>query len=335
VSLCALLLGARIAHANPDLPVRLALEGCPDLDEGEVRRIVGAELRTRPATESGPNVLGIEVACAGPRVTIRVTDPLSRKAVQRSFNLGLSQPPARARLVAIAATELVLASWAELDVGAPLTVEPEGEKPAAADERAARELAAARRQVNQKPYAKPTPIEPATPYEPPVRHWYDLDSPNDRMFRVGMLTSARTFFTQPGLLWGGGLRVGEERFKLISWSADLLLEAGTVGGEGNHYDIVTATAGGALLLWGRLGPFTGRIGAGLRAGIAQVGGSASSVAPWGWPLGTSSITVRIDRYVALDFSGESGYVVLPGATGQQRDLRSGWFAGQVGFAYTP
>lgn len=334
MSLCALLLSARSAHANPDLPYRLSLEACPELAEAEIRRIVSAELRARPSSETGPNVLEIDVTCDGPRVSIGVQDPLSRKAVQRAFNLGLAEPPARARLVAIAATELVLASWAELEVGAPLTVQPEGAKPAPADERAARELAAARLRVGQRPYAKPTPVSTEPAYEPTVRHWYDLDSPNDRMLRVVTLGSARTFFTQPGLLWGGGIRIGEERFKLISWSADLMLEAGTVGAQGNHYDIVTATAGGALLLWGRLGPFTGRIGAGLRAGIAQVGGSASSVAPWGWPLGTSSISIRIDRYVAFEISGEGGYVVLPGGTGQ-RDLRSGWFAGQLGFAYTP
>jgi hypothetical protein len=38
--------------------------------------------------------------------------------------------------------------------------------------------------------------------------------------------------------------------------------------------------------------------------------------------------------MAFDIAGEGGYVVLPGGTAQH-DLRSGWFAGQLGFAYTP
>jgi hypothetical protein len=330
---CALLLGAGQARAEADLPVKLEFGECPDLDEAEVRRITAAELRARPSAESGPNVLEIGVTCEGPRVQIQVKDPLSHKGVERSFNLGLSDPKARSRLVAIAATELVLASWAELELGRPLTVQPEGGAPTEAEKRAAAEITAARLGIKLAPAG--AKVEKPVPYEPKERHWYDAEAPVDRMFRFSAVVSARKFFELPGLLWGGGLRFGEERFRFVSWAADVMIESGTVGKEDNTYRILTSTIGGSLLLWGRLGPVTGRIGAGLRAGFAEVGGSASSVAPWGWPLGTSSISILSKSGFVLDLVGEAGYVVLPAGRAGQADLRGGWFSGQVGLGYAP
>ena len=46
---------------------------------------------------------------------LRVQDPLSRKIVTRHINVGAAAPNARARLIAIATSELVLASWSELE----------------------------------------------------------------------------------------------------------------------------------------------------------------------------------------------------------------------------
>jgi len=340
---CALLFGTTVARAEAELPVRLEFGQCPDLDETEVRRVATAELQGQPSASSGPNVLEIGVTCEGPRVIIRVKDPLSRKAVQRSFNLSMSDPPARSRLVAIAATELVLASWAELQVGRPLTVPPEGGSPRELDRRVAsvaitrvrtRAVAPSESGASQTPAVPAGPDKP-TAYEPTERRWYDLESPNDRMLRVTAVVSGREFFKLPGLLWGGGLRVGEERFRFMSWSADALVESGTVGKPDSHYDLFTATVGGALLLWARSGPITARLGVGLRAGLAEVGGTASSVAPWGWPLGTSSVTIRFSRQLVLDLAGEAGYVVLGSGHAGQSDLKGGWFSGQIGVGFVP
>ena len=329
---CALACLSSAARAEVDLPIKLELGECPDLDATEVRRIATAELRAQPASNSGPDVLEIGVTCEGPRVVIRVKDPLSRKAVQRSFNLALSDPKARSRLVAIAATELVLASWAELAVGRPLTVPPEGGAPGEADRRVA---SVALTHVAPREPGAPVPERAASQYEPFERRWYDLEAPSDRMFRITAAGSTRKFFGRPGLLWGGGLRMGEERFHLMSWSADLLVESGSVGTTDNRYSIFTTTIGGALMLWGRIGPITGRIGAGLRAGVAAVSGNATSVAPWGWPLGTSSISLRITRHLVIDLIGEGGYVVLPSGRSGQPDIKGGWFSGQVGIGFVP
>jgi hypothetical protein len=189
-----------------------------------------------------------------------------------------------------------------------------------------------------KPNPNPNPVlpkEPLTRYEPYERHWYDIEAPADRMLRVVAVASGRTFFKVPGILWGGGVRVGEERFHFMSWSADALIETGGVGVTDNRYNLLTATVGGALLLWARIGPVTGRIGAGLRAGIAEVGSTASSVAPWGWPLATSSISFRLSPHFVLDVAGEAGYVVLPSGKTGQADLKGGWFSGQIGIGLVP
>jgi hypothetical protein len=330
---CALLLGAPVLRAEADLPVHVDVGECPDLDAAEIARIATAELSGSPSETKDPDVLAIDVSCEDSRVVIRVKDPLSRKAVQRSFNLALSDPKARSRLVAIAATELVAASWAELQVGRPLTVPPEGGTPGEAERRVASVAL-----THVKPNPNPALVEPkgpSTPYEPYERHWYDMEAPVDRMFRVVAVASGRTFFKVPGILWGGGVRVGEERFRFASWSADALIETGGVGIPSNRYNLLTATVGGALLLWVRSGPVTARLGAGLRAGIAEVGSTASSVAPWGWPLGTSSISFRLSPHFVLDISGEAGYVVLPSGRQDQADLKGGWFSGQIGLGMVP
>jgi hypothetical protein len=50
------------------------------------------------------------------------------------------------------------------------------------------------------------------------------------------------------------------------------------------------------------------------------------VAPWGWPLGISMITVRAKSFV-LEFSGEGGYVQFPASGGEVSGF---WLSGQFG-----
>ncbi|MGC4092848.1 MAG: hypothetical protein QM756_34185 [Polyangiaceae bacterium] len=71
----------------------------------------------------------VVVQCNGSKVVVEVHDPLSRKIVQRRFDFGPAASRARGRLVALAAAELVLASWAELAVLPAPRVEPEGPPP--------------------------------------------------------------------------------------------------------------------------------------------------------------------------------------------------------------
>jgi hypothetical protein len=314
---------AHVAPAHADEPplVMLELSHCDELEETEVRRIVAAELGARAANIAGQDVTQITVRCEGTRVAIHVEDPLSRKAVQRSFDIGLSDPRARARLVAIAATELVLASWVELETNRHPHVEPTGAEASPAAKKAAREI------------AKDLLTEA---YEPKIRNWYETETPKNRMLRLVPLFSARSFFDYKGTLWGGGVRIGEERFRFLSWAADVLLESGTIQGTDTDYQVTTGTLGATLFAYAHSGYLTGRIGAGLRTGFAGSTplrgggpGGTSSLVPWGWPLGAASVTLLLARGFGLDLSGEGGYVVLP-ARGGGATLSGFWVSGQIG-----
>jgi hypothetical protein len=294
---------AALVQAEVQPPVLLRLDKCDDLDEAEIRRITAAELGARPTDSGGADVTEVNVACDMSHVVIRVRDPLSRKAVQRSFNLGLSDPRARSRLVAIAATELVLASWAELQTNPKPHVEPDGPTPPQPSLQAARQIAS----------------EYATSYQPKLRTWYDADTPEDRSFRIVALASTRSFFGHPGTLWGGGVRVGEERFRFLSWSADLLLERGTIGSSQGLFDVSTTTLGGVAATTPR---------------DAQ-SSTGPSLAPWGWPLGTASVSLRLAAAWVIDVSCEAGYVVLPIQGPSDKTISGGWYSAQFGIGYVP
>jgi hypothetical protein len=299
--------------------VLLDLDRCDELDESEVRRVVAAELGAVPASASGDNVTHVTITCEALRILVRVEDPLSRKAVQRRFSVGLLDPRARGRFVSIAAAELVLASWAELQTNPTPAAEPEGPPPDPALQRAARR----------------TVQERLESYEPSSRTWYELETPQDRPLRVVALASTRAFLGYAGTLYGGGARIGEERFRWLSWCGDLLLERGDVDVGQRMFSLQTVTAGGWLMGYLRSGMFTARLGPGLRLGVAQSaeqsGADGSpSLAPWGWPLAAASMSLAVGAFV-LEVSGEAGYAVLPlGGGGDPAVLRDGWYSGQVG-----
>src|SRR6186713_3100482 len=118
----ALLLSTGLAHASHETPpVRLLLRSCNDYREADVERMLAAELAGENVTSFGtssgaePNrdPTWVVARCEESRVLLEVNDPLSRKTLKRSINLQSSAPNARPRVIAIAAAELVLASWAE------------------------------------------------------------------------------------------------------------------------------------------------------------------------------------------------------------------------------
>lgn len=311
---------ALAAAAEP--PVLIALDRCEELDQVEVRRVFVAELGVRSAEASGPGVTEATVICQGPRVIVRVYDPLSRKLLQRSFSLSRADRQARPRLVSIAAAELVLASWAELGTNPEPEVEPDGPPPEPETARAARTI------VKLQTLSYESRAVPAG----------EADAPPDRMFRLAALASARQFFNYSGTLVGGGLRIGEERLRWLSWSADALFETGSLDGD-NHYDVYTATVGGHLFVSGRVGRLTARVGAGLRAGLAsaatETGNGVASLAPWGWPLAATSLSFKVSEAFVLELAAEGGYVRLPVQGRAERLIEGGWISGQAGVAVIP
>jgi hypothetical protein len=285
-----------------------------------------------------------------------VRDPLSRKAVRRTFDSTTFGERGEARLVALAASELVFASWAELDKNPEPAVTGEG-PPARAET-----LATARAVVRARDVARAQPgndddarkLVPRTLDGTPVRtatnpgkgqaaaeasedEFDDADAPSAErklsdngagphpvVRRAVAVVSRRAFLDVEGGLTGGGARYGEDREGLVSWSADALVEKGSV----QRLEFTSWSAGACLFAHRRAGVSTMRLGAGLRGGVLQVD-AGPNVATWGWPLGVLSVSLR-GGPVFFDVTGEIGYGVLPVRGGANPAIWSAWVSGQVG-----
>jgi hypothetical protein len=346
-----------LAAAPSGPPVHMLVRECEGVVETEVERVIAAELGAETgADDQAQDPTWIVARCTGNRVIIEVSDGISRKTLRRSFDLGAAPLGTRGRLIAVAASELVLAGWAELAIRPKLRVEPEGDPPSEGRVRAAIERA---QQVRATASNEQWPKEPAPeaatasdqPSEPPLArdraerrgNWFSLQPPERRMFRIVPLASLRSFVGHDGALWGGGLRLGEERLVSTGWALDALVESGRI----DAFHIDNYTVGGELYLYVSSPYAALRAGAGLRAGLATSSPSAPSEAmplqeatrtpaPWGWPMLTLSATLGTKGGPVLEVSGEAGYVALPVTSGRYgQSIRGPWFALQAGIGFAP
>lgn len=334
------------------LVVRVLLKACGELRADEVERILALELAVDSShSENLREPTWVIVQCEGSRVVLEVHDPLSRKVVQRRFDFGSARAKGRGRLVALAAAELVLASWAELAVLPEPRVEPEGPRPATEQ----KELA--RKRVVSAPVRAVSP-----PASPPVRegtvllgtdptiasegrgargerivysdyYWERL--PGRVESRLLALSSVRTFVNQSGALAGGGVRFGSDLLPLHGWAVDALMESGTLGGA--HID--SWSLGGMLYFLGEAGRrFVLRGGIGLRAGFMRSSrpgeGKPHLNFPvfWGWPMVSIAASARFRRFV-LELTSEAGYSTLPSGPGDSDSSRGVWVNAQLGAGF--
>lgn len=334
LALCVLLasaLSASLAEARPGPQVDLELHNCPGLSVPAVRRILAAELGTPLASGPGAGVTTALVACQDSIARLRVTDPLSRKVVTRHIDVGDAAPKARARLIAIAISELVLASWSELETNPEPRVEPAGPPPPPQARAAARHWV---RQHSQ--YAARGESDTGPAPEHAIGH-----KPRRRTFRLLAVISQRKFFSHPGVLWGGGVRLGAEPLSHVSWSLDAVLDRGKLDSPIGRYEIETATLGAAVYFYERWSWLSARVGGGLRVGVARSVGLAgaqtagtSGLAPWGWPLAALSLSARPVQPLVIELAGETSYVVLP-LSGDKSSVRNpslsgAWYGVELG-----
>jgi hypothetical protein len=341
----ALCLSTGVAHASHETPpVRLLLRSCNEYREADVERMLAAELsgdsaaNTGTSTEAEPNrdPTWVVARCEDSRVLLEVNDPLSRKTLKRSINLKSSATNARPRVIAIAAAELVLASWAELSVQPHPRVEPEGKAPDEAQAAAAvaRVRRAARLAAIDPRWQEPQDAAPiGLPRPPPEK--------NADFTRVIGFAGLRRFVDRDGWLYGGGVRLGGPAGSWSGYSIDAYGETGSFAGS---LRMDTWTLGGAVYVSAQPHhSLTLRGGLGLRAGLAvsmrtqsgESGSSHSSLAIWGWPMLCLSTTLRQGR-LAIELYTEGGYATLPvSAISRSTALRGAWLGLQLGLGVAP
>jgi hypothetical protein len=321
VACVALLAGpARALEQGPH--VRLDSGHCAAVPAEELRRMLAAELGATVTAENRPFSTQVRVDCDVTRATLVVHDPLSRKSLRREIGLDDLELSARGRLLAIAAAELVTASWAELEVNPSPRIEPSGPTPPLATVGKVRQVVAQQRRSALERRARA-----------PRRR----ENPN--VVRALAVVSTRRFFEHEGAVWGGGVRAGQDFPGYISWTADALFETGEYGTGLGRVGATTGTFAGALYLQQRWPRVTARAGGGLRAGWVSIHGpneqpnvGASKLVPWGWPLGVLSVSFWPSETLVLELLGESSYAKLPLTSGARLDdpaLRGMWVSVQL------
>jgi hypothetical protein len=113
----ALFASSAQASGRPSLHVSVVLRGCDPSTESEVRRIAALELRAVVVapTNLEEAVTRAEVVCQDDTASLRVSDEVTSKRLERTVSLLAAGPAGRARLIALAVAELVDASWEEAE----------------------------------------------------------------------------------------------------------------------------------------------------------------------------------------------------------------------------
>jgi len=319
-----LLLGSPPASGRERLQVALTIDDCVAVEREQVRHLLSLELggpladgatptattraavtclppaREAPAATPSPPLPAAAPAPESPAaaasehadlVELRVDDAVTGKSLWRSIELQKADPGVRARLLSLALSELIFASWAEL------LVTPEPAVPAATPAASAATRQATSVQVERK---LPRALPPLG-------------------VQLSGLGAAFVLWGEPSVCFGGGARATGDHRHHLGWDLDVLLQHGataTVLGTVNR-DLVSARA--ALLFHRRVPYLTLRGGLGARLGAAKLAGEPADAkttlgaavwGPWGGPLLTLGLSAAAAR-VRLDLSIEAGYVVSP------------------------
>ena len=275
-----------IARAERHPTVSVEVDPCADVDGTVVRRLVAIELGTPLAEAPAPEVTRLAAHCEGALVALTVDDPITGKTLARRIDLRIDPASARARLLALAAVELVVASWIELQ--APAAVARPVDAVAAPDVRLGAAAIVASRTASS-----PSPVT--------------LE-----------VQGAIRVYEGPSVSYGGGLAALWRLPAPWVLGADLLVEtqsSQTVIGDTRTWRLTAAPRVGAVFLVGGLeleGDVGFRIGAAYLSGSAQQGSipvqAHSFFAPWGGPL--LAIGARTGRTLSLGFTAEVGVTVF-------------------------
>lgn len=300
--------------APPSLQIQLQLSPCIELDEKEIRRLLrielGAELVPQGAP-TPPSTPRAHVTCEPDRLLIRIEDPITRKSLERRLALRTAAPATRARLLALALAELLLASWAELTL----------------EQRSEPELTTA------------LPPPSAVPERPPAEAQASVAAPVETS-RLAATELVRKHHAEPLLmplqlgacgvflsfpsyaatsLFGGAVRLaGDLRYRL-HWQLELHGQYGSQSVAAGSLSATLFAATLALHYQHVLGAFRLRAGVGGRLGAAWLRGQpqdADSVlgmdlwGPFAGPLLRVGGARLLPRRLLLDAALEAGYAPI-------------------------
>lgn len=227
--LCVL---ASVAHGDELPGVSLSVDPCVDADSEQVERLFRVELGTSmsdAAAAGGTAGTKVELACDKALISIRVEDAVTGKSLERRISPG--PRTGRERLLALAAMELLVASWVELEAT------PEPVAPAADSVVGKRERQSARKLVRSR-------------------------LPQSRWSTTVIVVGGSSW--TGGLRYGGGLRVTRDHTSGLGWSADMVAE--TARETASLGEVTTRSVSGALSAHAsrRDGPVALRAAAGAR-----------------------------------------------------------------------
>jgi len=277
-------------------PLRLQLDQCPDMDRMTVRRVVSMELEASLATESQAGAITTASAqCADGRVHLIIEDPVTGKRMTRTLDLEDQPRPLRSRLLGLAISEAVLASWLELQ----LTPEPTPSRPDAVAQPEARRAAAhiAERRLQEKP-----PARAKAPAETVIGTIV-------RRFSSGLLTFGLS----------GSARHWLDRSPHAGIGIDTDVGYGEQSVSVARAKSVSMSMAPSLLMRSSFGRITVAAGAGWRLSMAWLSGEpANPFQPgragwraWTGPFLSADLGVPLSGSLFLRASVEIGHVLVP------------------------
>ena len=152
--LCILVYSSATAADQPPSGISVSTVECADLDADTIKEIFVLEITQALPSPNNLTDMEIEIQCTESVIVIGIWDPLTDKKLERRLESAQSSPTGKNRVIAIAASQLYLASWLELLISHPLPT-PSGDAPRETSVRAATNL------VTELVVPKPGPGEAA------------------------------------------------------------------------------------------------------------------------------------------------------------------------------
>lgn len=296
-----LLAVAALARAQPPA-IAITVDPCVPVDHAKLQRLLAIELGGQANAGRGATTR-VAIGCLPQGIQLQLDDALTHKSMQRLLPSASFQDETSTRLLALATAEFVVASWIELSVRRPVTLElvppPPQTQRAAAEQIASRAVLEPERGFEQSSLslALATRLwtQQGTPFIGASLRWLRTAAPHLALSVVGEFTLAHT-------------RV--EPFGSVS--------------------ALAASLGFAVAMYSRFDDLELYTGPGAAFGLASLQGDPSAAslrgahfaALYGGPLWFNRLAYRAGQRLRLALEFEAGLTTLPvrgGPSGSSMD----------------